>query len=80
MCGSGGYFDKAFFTVGPSLFTVSPMITLLALKVPSLCVCTRVCMCVRACLCVHFSMLSLAGLYHQDSLPYCSVGTCLCSV
>lgn len=33
---SGGYFGKAVFTVGPRLFTVSPMITLLALQVPSL--------------------------------------------
>lgn len=36
LCVSGGYFGKAVFTVGPRLFTVSPMITLLALQVPSL--------------------------------------------
>lgn len=36
LCVSWGYFDKAVFTVGLRLFTVSLMITLLALQVPSL--------------------------------------------
>lgn len=36
MCVSEGYFDKAIFMLGPlHLFTVSVMITLPALQVPS---------------------------------------------